>query len=97
MRTIKSTGNPEEDARLVAEALGQSNAESFDKARERAALSNSGKEAGNALVSTPHLEGETLLVLPDENEKAVQEDARRDEAKGSDTRQPEQALIKEQE
>lgn len=63
MKVIKSTGNAEQDAKLVAEALGQSNAESFEKAKERAAKSNTGEHFGNALVAEPHLAGETLLVI----------------------------------
>jgi hypothetical protein len=71
MRTLKSTGNAEQDAKLIADALkaqdaSTSNNDTFEDAKRRSALSFSGKEAGNTLVSEPYQAGETLMVLPDE-------------------------------
>jgi hypothetical protein len=69
MRTIKSTGNPEQDAKLIAEALNKdvSNVDSFAEAKKKAALNFSGKQIGNTMVNEPYQKGETLLVLADES------------------------------
>lgn len=73
MKAIKSTGNAEQDAKLIEEALGKSNVESLDEATARAAKSSSGKHFGNILVTEPHQAGETLLVLRDGEEEKVHE------------------------
>lgn len=81
MKVIKSTGNAEEDAKLVAEALGSSNTDTFDEAKEKMQKSFRGKDSGNTLVSQPLKEGETLLVLPDAK-PATTEFAKKEEPKG---------------
>lgn len=73
MKVIKSTGNAEEDAKLLAEASGISNQESLEEAKKRSVLSNSGKESGNSLVATPRQAGETLLVIRDGKDEGSEE------------------------
>ncbi len=70
MRVIESTGNAEQDAKLVEEALGhvQPTLEEA-KAKEKKANEDCAKETKNAFVDQPRLKGQALLVLPDDEEE----------------------------
>jgi hypothetical protein len=81
MKVLKSTGNPEQDAKLLNEALGITNQESLEDAKKKSELSNSGKASGNALVSGTHTEGEVLAVIRDGKEDAPKGNAAQEPAR----------------
>ncbi len=88
MRRLISTGDAEQDAKLVSEELDKlglaKNVRTREEDEEAARKANSGEFNGNDLVNKPHSEGETLMVLPDEKTEDTQALAKGDETAMAD-------------
>lgn len=75
MRAIIATGKPEEDARILAEAVGESNPISREEAKQRERDASAAQKDGphNALTEVPFVEGQIMAILPDEEVKKPEE------------------------